>query len=134
MVLWTDEEVAMHTRRIRPFPIAPVVLTALLTVAGGAGAQNFEAELERGSHPDTTPEQRYRTAIREAGGALKLALAACREEAERKRCERQARAAYKDDMAYARELRRDPDARPTSIRGGIESTEVTTIRVIPPSR
>ena len=73
-----------------------------------------------------------RTAIREAGGGLKQNLAACREQAaERKSCEREARATYQDDMAFARELRRNPDARPTNIPGGIESSEVTTIRVIP---
>ncbi|AVO42782.1 hypothetical protein [Simplicispira suum] len=118
--------------RTRNTWLAPLIFTALLAVPGFAVAQNYEASLERGSHPDTTPEQRYQTAIREAGGGLKLALAACREQAaDRKNCEREARANYKDDMAYARELRRNPDARPTSIRSGIESTEVTTIRVIP---
>ena len=112
--------------------LAPLLLTALLAVPGFAFAQNYEASLERGSQPDTTPEQRYRAAIREAGGGLKLNLAACREQAaERKSCEREARATYQDDMAFARELRRNPDARPTNIRGGIESSEVTTIRVIP---
>lgn len=113
--------------------LAPLAAAAMLSSPFAASAQNYEASLERGARPDTTPEQRYRTAIREAGGGLKLALAACREEpSERASCERQARATYKDDMAFARELRRNPDARPVQAPlTPIESTEVVTIRQIP---
>lgn len=105
----------------------------LMVFAGWASAQNYEASLERGSRPDATSEQRYQTAIREAGGGLKLALTECRQQAsERTACEREARQNYKEDMAYARNLRMNPDARPPRVRsGGIRSTEVTTFREIP---
>lgn len=113
--------------------LAPLAAAALLATPFAASAQNYEASLERGARPDVTPEQRYQSAIREAGGGLKIALAECREQAaERARCERQARATYKEDMAFARELRRNPDARPVQAPlTPIESTEVVTIRQIP---
>ncbi len=106
---------------------------ALLSLPGLAAAQNYDASLERGSHPDVTAQQRYQTAIREAGGGLKLSLADCREEAAgRKACEREARARYKEDMQYASALRADPDMRPTRApMTPIQSTEVITIREIP---
>lgn len=113
--------------------LAPACAATLLVVSGWASAQNFDAALDRGSRPDTTPEQRYQTAIREAGGGLKLALSECRQQASnRAACERQARQNYKEDMDLARELRRNPDARPTEVTGdAIRSTVVTTYREIP---
>lgn len=124
----------MHTTlTTRAAWLAPLAGAALLAWSGIASAQNYQASLERGAHPDSTPEQRYRTAIREAGGGLKLALAMCREQAgARASCERQARATYQQDMAFARELRRNPDARPTEVPDTpIESTEIVTVREIP---
>ena len=108
-------------------------VAGLLFVPGFAAAQNYEASLERGSHPDVTAEQRYQTAIREAGGGLKDSLAECREDAaNRKACEREARARYQEDMQYAREMRKHPEMRPTRAPiTPIESTEITTIRVTP---
>ena len=113
--------------------LAPAVAATLLMFSGWASAQNYDAALERGSRPDTTAEQRYQTAIREAGGGLKVALAECKDQAaDRKACEREARQNYKSDMEYARNLRRNPDARPTQVQGdAIISTEVTTFREIP---
>lgn len=113
--------------------LAPVCAATLFALSGFASAQNFDAALDRGSRPDTTPEQRYQTAIREAGGGLKLALSECRQQASnRAACERQARQNYQDDMSFARELRRNPDARPTQVTGdAIRTTEVTTYREIP---
>lgn len=112
---------------------AGIGTAALLSLPGLAGAQNHEASLERGSHPDVTAQQRCQTAIREAGGGLKLSLAQCREEAaNRKACEREARARHKEDMQYARKLGANPDMRPTRApRTPIESTGVITIREIP---
>lgn len=112
---------------------ASAAVAALLVWPAMASAQNYEASLERGSRPDVTAQQRYQTAIREAGGGLKLSLAACREDAgSRKACEREARARYREDMDYARALRANPNMRPTRApMTPIESTEITTIRVIP---
>ena len=113
--------------------LGPACAATLLVLSGWASAQNYDAALERGARPDTTPEQRYQTAIREAGGGLKVALEECRQQAaDRTACERQARQNYKNDMDFARELRRNPDARPTHVTGdAIRSTEVTTYREIP---
>lgn len=112
---------------------ASAAVAALLALPGIASAQNYEAELERGSQPDVTAQQRYQTAIREAGGGLKLSLAACREDAaSRTACEREARARYQEDMQYARALRANPDMRPTGApMTPIETTEVITFREIP---
>ena len=95
-------------------------VAALLGASGGSMAQSYERELERTSRPDTTPQQRYQTAVREAGGGLKLSLAECRKLSanERKACESEARANYKKDMDHARELQKNPDARPFSVKGG----------------
>jgi hypothetical protein len=103
-------------------------LAALSLSAGLAVAQvGDEASLARGAVPDTTPQQRYQTAIREAGGGLKVSLEECRTmaAAERRSCESQARARYKEDMANARAiLRGDPNAGPVNVVGGpVRGTE-----------
>ena len=93
-----------------------------------------EASLARGAVPDTTPQQRYQSAIREAGGGLKVSLEECRAmpTAERKGCEAEARARYQADMAAAKALLRgDPSAGPVNVTGGpIRSTE--TVYVVKP--
>ena len=112
----------------------PVMVAAALTVGtlalhpGHALAQtkDDEASLARGAVPDTTPQQRYQSAIREAGGGLKVSLEECRAmaAAERKACESQARARYQADMAAAKALLKDPSAGPVNVVGGpIRSTE-----------
>lgn len=117
----------------KKFLLAPVTLFVAALVPGLTYAQDFSESLERGSRPDTTAEQRYQTAIREAGGGLKVALAECRAQTQRlNACEREARLTYKDDMAFARHLRRDPEARPASVTNSpIRMTEVTTVREVP---
>lgn len=132
----------------RPYPHGLLRLwkqpAALLVVAcslGGAlalptvaQAQGDEASLSRGAVPDATPQQRYQSAIREAGGGLKVSLEECRAMpvAERKGCESEARARYQADMAAAKALLRgDPSAGPVNITGGpIRSTE--TVYVVKP--
>ena len=113
-----------HTRRL----LRGASVAALALRAGLAAAQaGDDASLARGAVPDTTPQQRYQTAIREAGGGLKVSLEECRAMAapERRSCESQARARYQADMATARAiLRGDPNAGPVNIVGGpIRSTE-----------
>ena len=110
-----------------------LVLMAALALGGAvalpttAAAQNGdEASLARGAVPDTTPQQRYQTAIREAGGGLKVSLEECRTmaAAERRSCESQARARYQADMATAKAMLRDPSVGPVNVVGGpIRSTE-----------
>ncbi len=94
-----------------------------------AQTQPYAAALERTEVPDTTPQQRYQSAIREAGGGLKVGLEECRAQAQaRKSCEAQARARYQADMAQAKAMRHDPQARPVNETGGpIRSTETVTV-------
>ena len=108
------------------------LLAAALAIGGAlalprvAFAQSDEASLERGAVPDTTPQQRYQSAIGEAGGGLKVSLEECRTlaAAERKACEAQARSRYQADMAAAKRMLSDPSARPVDVVGGpIRSTE-----------
>lgn len=47
-----------------------------------AQTQPYAAALERTEVPDTTPQQRYQSAIREAGGGLKVGLEECRAQAQ----------------------------------------------------
>ncbi|WP_440112019.1 hypothetical protein [Acidovorax sp. BL-A-41-H1] len=104
-------------------------MLASLVTALPAFAQGDEASLERGARPDTTPQQRYQTAIREAGGGLKVSLEECRAmAAERKGCESTARARYKADMDAAGAMLRNPDARPVNIVGEpVRGTETTYV-------
>lgn len=105
---------------------AALTLGGLATAPSFAWAQSEEASLQRGAVPDVTPQQRYQTAIREAGGGLKVSLEECRGmvAAERRGCESQARSRYQADMATAKAMLRDPSARPVNVMGGpIRSTE-----------
>ena len=121
------------TFKNRSFPLVFVAVLAMgsaLVAPSTAVAQSGdEASLSRGSVPDTTPQQRYQTAIREAGGGLKVSLEECRAMAsgERRSCESQARARYQADMAKAKGiLRGDPSAGPVNVVGGpIRGTETT---------
>ncbi|MFT4241129.1 MAG: hypothetical protein QM569_02490 [Acidovorax sp.] len=108
--------------------LSVAVLGAALAGPGlAAPHRGGEASLARGAVPDTTPQQRYQTAIREAGGGLKISLQECRalHAPQRKECESQARARYQADMAKAQAiLRGDPHAGPVNVVGGpIRSTE-----------
>ena len=109
----------------------PLVLAATLALGTAWAQTGDEASLARGAVPDTTPQQRYQTAIREAGGGLKVSLEECRSmgTAERRSCEAQARSRYQADMANARAIRRgDPSAGPVNVVGGpIRSTETTYV-------
>lgn len=112
---------------------------AAWVVAGAISVPAFaqggdEASLARGAVPDTTVQQRYQSAIREAGGGLKVSLEECKtvpQGKERKGCEAEARSRYQQDMANARAMRTNPDLGPVNITGGpIRSTE-TVITVKP---
>ena len=119
-------------------PISPTSLMVAIALLVGvfcastttAHAQGDEASLQRGAVADMTPQQRYNTAIREAGGGMKVALEECRTlaSAERRPCEAQARARYQADMAAAKEFLRNPNARPVNVTGGpVRGTESTYV-------
>ncbi|MDT0136882.1 hypothetical protein [Acidovorax sp. PRC11] len=78
------------------------------------------ASLDRGARPDTTAEQRYQSAIREAGGGLKAALADCRSQGAtvRQGCEDEARKRYQQDMAEAKALLHPPGTRASGAPAG----------------
>ncbi|MFZ3126325.1 MAG: hypothetical protein WA129_14745 [Acidovorax sp.] len=112
---------------------------AAWVVAGAISVPAFaqgsdEVSLARGAVPDITAQQRYQSAIREAGGGLKVSLEECKtlpQGKERKGCEAEARSRYQQDMANARAMRTNPDLGPVNITGGpIRSTE-TMITVKP---
>jgi hypothetical protein len=92
--------------------LSSLLTSAILAVSASAAlAQPVAIEeqlLARGAVADTTPQQRYRTAINEAGGGYKLWLAECAAMAasERTACRRDAKAAYDRDMAAARAILR----------------------------
>ena len=101
---------------------------------GTLHAQTAEdASLARGAQADSTPQQRYQTAIREAGGGLKISLEECKAAAatERAACNAQARARYTEDMAAAKALLKNPEARPVNVTGGPIRSTITTVDVKP---
>jgi len=115
------------TRSIPLVFVAVLALGASLAGPTAAVAQSDDASLARGAVADATPQQRYQTAIREAGGGLKVSLEECRSMGggDRKSCESQAHARYQSDMAKAKGiLRGDASAGPVNVVGGpIRSTE-----------
>ncbi|MEO8102158.1 MAG: hypothetical protein ABI790_06515 [Betaproteobacteria bacterium] len=87
------------------------MLAAALLVAGSvahATDMSDAQSLARGATVDVTPQQKYRSAIREAGGAHKEAMRECAQSAgdDRLACLRAARATYEFDMAEARQILR----------------------------
>ena len=62
----------------------------------------------RGAVADVTPQQKYRTAINEAGGGYKVYLEECAAlaVAERTACRRDAKSLYNRDMIAARQILR----------------------------
>jgi hypothetical protein len=116
----------MKTSSIRGVLAAALLAAAVPSVALAQADMGAQKELGRGAMPDTTPQQRYNSAIREAGGGMKVGLAECKAmpAGERKGCEREVRERYQADMAAAREMLRNPHARPVDVTGGpIRSTE-----------
>ena len=86
---------------------AILLATAFFAVASLAQASpaSDEQSLRRGSVEDMTAQQKYQSAIREAGGAYKAALRECVQGArddDRSRCTREAKATYDSDMTQAR--------------------------------
>lgn len=105
---------------------AVLALGSIFVLPTVAQAQSEEMSLMRGAVPDATPQQRYQSAIREAGGGLKVSLQECHSmvAVDRRSCEMQARSRYQADMAKAKRMLHDPSVRPVDITGGpIRSSE-----------
>jgi hypothetical protein len=87
---------------------AAVLATTLIFAATFAHATTASdtQSLDRGAIADVTPQQKYQSAIREAGGAYKESLRDCTQTAsnDRQACVRDARNTYDHDMAQAKLL------------------------------
>ena len=81
------------------------LLAACLAHAANA---NEAQSLERGAVADVTPQQKYQSAIREAGGAYKEWLRECMPltGTEQRVCRQEAKATYDADMAAAKQILR----------------------------
>ena len=90
---------------------ATALVCALLlnTTSAIASSSSEEQSLARGAIEDVTPQQQYRTAIREAGGGYKEWLRECThmQIAESRSCRLEAKATYDRDMAKAKLILRD---------------------------
>ena len=92
--------------------IAALFLSAALLAASSVAvaqpAAREDSLLKRGAVADVTPQQKYRTAINEAGGGYKVYLEECATlaAAERTACRRDAKSLYNRDMAAARQILR----------------------------
>lgn len=95
------------TNRLSAFFVSAMLLAGSSAVLSQPVSQE-ERLLERGAIEDKTPQQKYRTAINEAGGGYKLYLAECASmpAAERAACRREAKAVYDREMAAARQILR----------------------------
>ena len=90
--------------------VAGALATALLSIFNFAHAAlgSNEQSLAMGAVEDVTPQQKYRTAIREAGGGYKEWLRECDNmpSADRRACKLEAKATYDRDMAEAQMILR----------------------------
>ncbi len=95
-------------------------LLSCAPLAWAASPDTDSASLDRGARPDTTAEQRYQSAVREAGGGLKAALAECRSQAAavRQGCEDEARKRHQQDVAEAKALLHPPGTRASGAPAG----------------
>ena len=84
------------------------VIAALVFIVNNhshAAVVGDESSLARGSVEDMTPQQKYNSAIREAGGAYKESLRDCAQTGtDVKACNREAKSTYDRDMADAKRL------------------------------
>ena len=89
---------------------AAALAAALVSIFSFAHATpgSDEQSLTKGAVEDVTPQQKYRTAIREAGGGYKEWLRECDHmpSADRRACALEAKATYDRDMAEAQMILR----------------------------
>ena len=92
--------------------IAALFLSAALLAAGSVSvaqpAAKEDSLIMRGAVADVTAQQKYRTAINEAGGGYKVYLEECATMAAAGRtvCRRDAKSLYDRDMVAARQILR----------------------------
>ena len=96
----------MTTKIAALFLSATLLAASLVAVAQPAAKE--DSLLMRGAVADVTPQQKYRTAINEAGGGYKVYLEECATlaAAERTACRRDAKSLYNRDMVAARQILR----------------------------
>lgn len=94
----------INTRRCRETLLA-AMLSAIIGVALASPSSDEQA-LAKGAIEDVTPQQKYNTAIREAGGGYKEWLRECNNgPAElRRACTAEAKATYDRDMKLAKSI------------------------------
>ena len=94
----------MTTKIAALFLSATLLAASLAAVAQPAAKE--DSLLMRGAIADVTPQQKYRTAINEAGGGYKVYLEECATlaAAERTACRRDAKSLYNRDMIAARQI------------------------------
>ena len=88
-------------------PLRALLLAALLGASAGvvcASPSSDAQALSRGAIEDVTPQQKYNTAIREAGGGYKEWLRECNNGLSdlKRACTAEAKATYDSDMARAK--------------------------------
>ena len=93
-------------KRSKKGAIALATTPFVATTFVHATPESDTQSLDRGAIADVTPQQKYRSAIREAGGAYKESLRDCAQIAinDRQACIRDARNTYDRDMADAKRL------------------------------
>lgn len=98
----------MFTQCQKIFAALLITGASLFSLGATAARGNYDRELAATGMPDVTPQQQYRSAIREAGGAYKESLRDCAglRGTEKSSCVREAKATYDRDMAEARALLR----------------------------
>ena len=94
-----------NPRKINTAGVAALTCALLSIFSFAVASPNSdEQSLARGTIEDVTPQQKYRTAIREAGGGYKEWLRECIRlpVAESRSCRLEAKATYDRDMAEAK--------------------------------
>ena len=96
-----------QSRRSETQYFRALVLAAVLGASAGvvcASPASDEQALAKGAVEDVTPQQKYNTAIREAGGGYKEWLRECNNGPAdlRRACSAEAKATYDRDMARAK--------------------------------
>ena len=97
--------------------VVRVALLLAIATSALAASLNDRQSLERGAVADLTPQEKYQTAIREAGGAYKAAQCECAQTVGGDRaCAREARVTYENDMADARRILGGREPPPSAVR------------------
>ena len=107
MKLFTKRNINSRTFNVTVASALAAALLSIFNFAHAAPGSN-EQSLARGAVEDVTPQQKYRTAIREAGGGYKESLRECDNmpATDRRGCKLEAKATYDRDMSEAQMILR----------------------------